>query len=113
MLRIAGLASVEGEMLNRYRLTGLGWFWLNLLHVINLVMVLVVLISVGAAVYNLAAPSVPGRGFLFMLRDLERVVGILSAWSSVAVLLAVLIWTESGKMTPDEEAQWRKSMSAK
>lgn len=93
-------------MLSYKRLTRTGRFCLALYQVVC------VLMTVLLAAIVVATPII-GRS---MNRPLDRIVADMAAmlsahmtaWALISIVLGVIIWSETTRMTPQEEAMWRE-----
>lgn len=92
-------------MLNKRRLTGLGWVWLVTLYVISVVMVALIALSVvGYVTTPRQLAGVRGSNDLQLLG--AALAALVQVWAHVAVVLGVLIWTECDRMLPSEKQAW-------
>jgi hypothetical protein len=95
-------------MLNRQRLSVLGWVWLVLLYAVNVFHIVAIVLTVVGGV-RAARASIPSRSHQPIFEMLASIGGIVTTWSSFAVVLAVMIWMESGRLLPHEKQAWREA----
>lgn len=97
-------------MFNKYRLTAVGVFWLWTLRITNVAMVAALVLVLASGLYDVAAANSAAASRAFLQLMGARLWAVVSLWSTLAVLLAVLVWSNSGRMTEAEARQWEEAM---
>ncbi len=96
-------------MLNKRRLSAMGWVWLSLLYVVCLLMTLYVGAIVALAVHDFAAATTAVASARIMARTADSLASVLGVWANLSIVLGVLIWSEADKLLPHEEQAWREA----
>lgn len=95
-------------MLNKRRLSSLGFAWLILLYVLNVGMLIACAWVLVSGLNDTLFPKRP-VGLQYMWRALADVASLLAVWANAAIVLAIMVWMESDRLLPHEDQAWQEA----